>query len=71
MQEKAGHHLAMRKHNPDAVATAPGISKDQSQLGRASTSVRGKIHDLSSSGRKTMARTQGGNRKGGGRDHAF
>ena len=78
LQEKVGHHQATRKHNPDAVAAAPGrqkarasSSKDKSQLGRASTSVRGKTHDLSSSGRKTMARTQGGSRKGGGRDHAF
>lgn len=78
MQEKVGHHLATRKHNPDAVAAAPGrqrtmpgTSKDSWQFGRASTSVRGRAYELSSSGRKTMARTQGGSRKGGGRDHAF
>jgi hypothetical protein len=78
LQKKAGHHQATRKHNPDAVAAAPGrqkiwpgTSNDRFQLGRASTSARGQMHELSGSGRKTMARTQGGSRRGSGRDHAF
>lgn len=78
MQEKSGHHQATRKHNPDLVAEAPGKQKarpglpgDKTQLGRAGPGARGRAFDLGGSGRKTMARTQGGSRKGGGRDHAF
>lgn len=75
--EKAGHHKPSRKHNPDAVVSAPGKQKakaassgDKSDRARASTSVRGRTtHSLSSSGRKTTARTQGGASRGSGRGH--
>ena len=73
LQEKVGHHQGHTQTQSrcrgcrarQAEGPRASSSKDKSQLGRASTSVRGKTHDLSSSGRKTMARTQGGSRKGG------
>jgi hypothetical protein len=51
------------------IAGDKANTKGTGRLETASPATRGKLHDLSSSGRRTTARTQGGATKGSGKRH--